>query len=107
MKPASRSTYEQGQRDYEAAMAEATELGLMSGSEATDRCQCPSCGEVFTTEGNFDRHLMPGRLAEDYDGPWCRPPTEVGLVQTDGHQWWHQPAPEGPIARSAAPVGDA
>jgi hypothetical protein len=83
---------------YEEAMAEAIELGLMSpNGQATDRCQCPTCGEVFTTEGNFDRHLMPGRNVDGYDGPWCRPPSEVGLVQTEGHRWWHQPDAEGPV----------
>jgi hypothetical protein len=50
---------------YEEAMAEAISLGLMTASgNATDRCQCPTCGAVFSTEGNFDRHLAKGRYAD-------------------------------------------
>ena len=79
-------------RIYDEAMSEAQRLGLMSGSIATDRCRCPTCGEGFTTEGNFDRHLMPGRTADDFDGSWCQPPTTVGLIQHGGG-WWHQPGP--------------
>ncbi len=69
---------------YDQAVAEAQGLGLMSGAIATDRCRCPTCGEVFSTEGNFDRHLAPGRNACDYDGPWCLPPTDGGLIRTSG-----------------------
>ena len=57
-------------RIYDEVMSKAQRLGLMSGSIATDRCRCPTCGEGFTTEGNFDRHLMPGRTADDFDGSW-------------------------------------
>ena len=48
--------------------------------------------EVFTTEGNFDRHLMPGRTADDFDGSWCQPPAAAGLIQHGGG-WWAQPGP--------------
>ena len=65
----------------------------MSGSIATDRCQCPTCGEVFTTVANFDRHLLPGRTADDFDGSRCQPPAAVGLIQNSGG-WWHQPGPD-------------
>ena len=78
---------------YDEALAEAQRLGLMSGSIATDRCQCRTCGEVFTTEANFDRHLTPGRTADDFDGSWCQPPAAVGLIQHGGG-WWHQPGPD-------------
>jgi hypothetical protein len=79
---------------YADAVAEAIRLGLMSpNSVATDRCRCPECGEVFTTERNFDRHLALGRLAEDYDGAWCRSPAEIGLVRVDDG-WWQAPGPE-------------
>lgn len=55
---------------YRAALAAAHRLGLMTASgDATDRCQCPTCGAVFSTEGNFDRHLTPGRNADDFGGP--------------------------------------
>jgi hypothetical protein len=67
---------------YEDAMTEATKLGLMTkNSEATDRCQCTACGEIFSTVGNFDRHR---------GGSDCRPPAEVGLVQ-HVRGWWLQP----------------
>ncbi len=79
---------------YDDAIAEAVDLGLMtSDGHATDRAQCPTCCEVFSTVGNFDRHLAKGRNAEEYDGPWCRLPASVGLVQHD-RGWWHQPAPD-------------
>jgi hypothetical protein len=83
--------------DYADAVAEAQRLGLTTGSHATDRCQCPECGEVFSAASNFDRHLQRAavRFADDYDGPWCCPPREVGLVQSQGG-WWHLPGPEVP-----------
>jgi hypothetical protein len=79
--------------DYDAAMAHAERLGLMSDGHATDRCQCSECGRVFSTEPNFDRHLTPGRLADDFDGDWCRSPAGVGLVQAEGG-WWTRPEPQ-------------
>ena len=78
---------------YGEAVAEAQRLGLMSGSIATNRCQCSTCGEVFTTEANFDRHLVPGRTADDFDATWCQPPAAAGLIQHGGG-WWHQPGPD-------------
>ena len=82
-----------GEGIYGKALAEAQRLGLMSGSIATERCQCPTCGEAFTTESNFDRHLTPGRNVDDFDGSWCQPPAVVGLIQHSGG-WWHQPGPD-------------
>ena len=81
---------------YNEAVAEAQGLGLMSGSIATDRCRCRTCGEVFTTEGNFDRHLTPGRNVDGFVGSWCQPPAAVGLIQHSGG-WWHQPGAEEPV----------
>lgn len=78
---------------YDEAVSEAQRLGLMSGGIATDRCQCSTCGEVFTTEGNFDRHLTPGRNDDDFDGTWCQQPATVDLIQHE-RGWWHQPAPD-------------
>lgn len=78
-------------------MAEAVRLRLMiSSGAATERCECPTCGRVFSTDGNFRRHLTPGRLLEGYDGPWCRDPATVGMVQHE-RGWWLEPAPEGPL----------
>ena len=91
---------------YAAAMAEAVELGLMTKSaEATDRCQCPTCGEVFSTEANFDRHLARGRNRDDYTGPWCRPPAKMGLIKTG--QEWHRPGSNEGVAalRGSHPAG--
>lgn len=50
------------------------------------RCQCPACGEVFSTLRNFDKHRQ---------GPWekrvCVHPSSVGLVvkgnDEDGYYW--------------------
>ena len=65
----------------EAAITEASRIGLLTKSgAATDRCQCSTCGKVFSTEANFDRHLTPARdrFAEDYGGPWCPDPGTMG-----------------------------
>jgi hypothetical protein len=81
-------------QSYEEAMAEAVSLGLMTeAGHATDRCQCPTCEDVFSTEGNFGRHLAKGRNRDDHDGPWCRPPGTVGLIQHE-RGWWHLPGAE-------------
>jgi len=62
-------------------MTEATALGLMTAKgEATERCQCPTCSQVFSTDRNFRRHLTRNRNAEGFDGSWCHPPDDVGLV---------------------------
>jgi hypothetical protein len=48
---------------YDESLAEALRAGpVTSSGDATDRCQCPTCGETFTTEANFDRHLAPRRI---------------------------------------------
>lgn len=39
------------------------------------RCLCRSCGECFSTVGNFDRHRKAGQ---------CQRPEAVGLVQVAG-----------------------
>lgn len=66
---------------YEDAVAEANQLGLMSDGKATDRAQCPTCEAVFSTSGNFDRHLTKHRYREGFTGDWCQDPASVGLVQ--------------------------
>jgi len=79
---------------YEAAMAEAIELGLMSRNGLpTERAQCPTCQAVFSTDANFDRHLTKGRNREGFTGPWCQPPASMGLIQ-DAGKVWHQPGPD-------------
>ena len=79
---------------YEEAMAEAIQLGLMTrNGEATDRCQCTTCGEVFSTEGNFDRHLTRNHNRDGFTGPWCQPPASADLIQNDLGVW-HQPGPD-------------
>ena len=76
---------------YEAAMAEATKLGLMSKNGLpTDRAQCPTCEAVFSTVSNFDRHLTKNRNRDGFPGPWCQPPASVGLIPND-RGIWHQP----------------
>jgi hypothetical protein len=91
---------------YDEAMAEAARLGLMAGptGKATDRCQCPTCGEVFSTEANFDRHLTPGRNADGFEGEWCREPSTVGLVQ-HARGWWLQPGSEVAVLTRAGNAG--
>ena len=81
--------------DYDEAMAHAVRLGLLTASGgATDRCQCPTCGQVFSTEANFDRHLSPDRQAEDFAGKWCRDPATVDLIRSG--IVWHRPGPPEP-----------
>jgi hypothetical protein len=88
------------QEGYDAATTAALRLGLITaGGSATDRCQCPTCCAVFSTETNFGRHLAPSRNDEDSEGPWCRTPAEVGLVQAPGG-WWQQPGPPEAISRA-------
>ena len=89
---------------YEAAMAEATKLGLMSKNGLpTERAKCPTCGEVFSTDANFDRHLTRGRNRDGFTGPWCQPPATVDLIH-DARGIWHLPGlPDGVVyLRSAA-----
>lgn len=82
---------------YEEAMADAVALGLLTASGvATNRCQCPTCANVFSTEGNFTRHLVRNRNRDGYEGPWCRRPGAARLVQTSGV--WHQPGSEDAVA---------
>jgi hypothetical protein len=80
--------------DFDGAMAHAIKLGLTTANgNPTSRCQCPTCGEVFSTEKNFDRHLTPGRLADGFDGDWCQDPATRGMVlKVNGV--WCQPAEE-------------
>ncbi len=86
--------------DPDEAMAHAQRLGLMtSAGNATDRCQCPTCGVVFSTESNFDRHLIAVRREEGFEGDWCQDPATVGLIGSAGV--WHLPGPEAPVLRSA------
>lgn len=49
----------------------------------TNRCQCGSCGEAFSTVGNFDRQQTINRKTGDVT---CYHPAERGLVLRDG--WW-------------------
>jgi hypothetical protein len=50
------------------------------------------CGEVFSTEKNFDKHRK-----GDYDNRYCVDPAEVGLQvrESDKGNYWVVPAPEG------------
>lgn len=61
-------------------------------------CHCPTCGEHFTTPGNFDRHRRNGA---------CLPPPEAGLVpakgRREGAKVWSEP---GRIAAENEPDSD-
>jgi len=50
------------------------------------RCQCPSCGEFFSTTRNFDSHR---KTAED-GTRFCADPEDVGLVigRVAGNTFW-------------------
>lgn len=51
-----------------------------------NRCQCPTCGEVFSTENNFNKHRK-GKYGKDRH---CVSPEKVGLVLVmvkDGCLW--------------------
>lgn len=64
------------------------EIDMLTGK----RCQCVVCGEVFSTEKNFDKHRK-----GDYDNRYFVDPAEVGLQvrETDKGNYWVVPAPEG------------
>jgi len=53
------------------------------------RCVCPSCGEVFSTIANFDRH----RVGKHENGRTCAEPESVGLEIKHGPKgtWWGMP----------------
>ena len=61
-------------------------------SRPNNRCLCPSCGEVFSGESTFDRHLAPGRHADAYAGPSCTPPEECGLGLHPHGYWMRTPS---------------
>jgi hypothetical protein len=63
---------------------------LMRGGNPTDRALCPTCGALFSTTSNFDRHLTRNRNRVGFAGSWCRPRAEVGLIQT-ALGIWQQP----------------
>lgn len=56
------------------------------------RCGCPTCGEVFSTESNFERH----RVGNYQDGRTCVDPSSVGLnrVETSTGPVWKMPPRE-------------
>jgi hypothetical protein len=58
-----------------------------------NQCHCRSCGEYFTTVGNFDRHLRGSGYPE------CLSPESVGLVR-DAFGYWQSPPPKMPIFTS-------
>ena len=53
------------------------------------RCQCPGCGEYFSTVSNFDRHRK-GKHGVDRH---CVDPVSVGLVlgESHGSTFWRMP----------------
>lgn len=96
---------------YDEAMAEAVALGLMTaGGTATDRCQCPTCGRVFSTDPNFMRHLNPDRYRAGFDKSLnCLDPAGVGLVTTalpSGVLEWHRPGSDTPVEARFGLRGD-
>ena len=54
------------------------------------RCQCTVCGEIFSTEANFDKHRKGDHTVKRY----CVNPTEVGLVlaNTASGKVWRMPS---------------
>jgi len=56
------------------------------------RCGCPTCGEVFSTESNFERH----RVGDYRSGRVCVAPETVGLnlVETATGSVWKMPPRE-------------
>lgn len=53
------------------------------------RCKCTACGEVFSTEANFDRHRK-GKGDKRY----CVDPEDVGLVikEVSTGSYWCMPS---------------
>lgn len=60
-------------------------LAVLTGK----RCQCPTCNEVFSTVGNFDRH----RVGEHGPNRKCVNPQTVGLEikATSKGTFWGMP----------------
>lgn len=54
-----------------------------------NRCQCPNCGEYFSTVSNFDKHRK-GKHGVDRH---CVDPASVGLViaESAGGTFWRGP----------------
>ena len=59
------------------------------------RSQCPTCWEIFSTEGNFDRH----RKGKHSGYRFCVPPEMVGLVKKKNGDW-ALPSGENAVYRS-------
>ena len=70
--------------------------------ENSPRSQCPTCHEVFSTAGNFDRHMTPfekrfmfKRSTNTWERrpgvPICNDPETVGLVISDKTGVWIMP----------------
>ena len=67
----------------------------MTAAVTGRRCQCPTCGDVFSTEANFARHLIRDRDDRNCIVKIrCKSPSLVGLVR-DKHGAWAQPSREG------------
>jgi hypothetical protein len=55
---------------------------------ATKRSQCPTCWEIFSTEGNFDRH----RKGKHSERRFCVSPEAVGLIRKANGDWGMPPS---------------
>lgn len=51
-------------------------MGISTANLTGKRCQCTVCGEIFSTETNFEKH----RKGDYSKGRECVNPVDVGLV---------------------------
>ena len=51
------------------------------------QAQCSLCRRVFSTVGNFDRHLVRHKRGNETVRITCRNPASVGLIQTEAGIW--------------------
>jgi len=49
-----------------------------AGWAPSRKCHCASCGENFSTVGNFDKHRQ---------GGYCTPPADAGLERNKRGVW--------------------
>ena len=66
------------------------------------RCVCPTCGEVFSTIANFDRH----RKGDYETGRVCVDPASVGMEIKvgSGGSWWGMPGNFRPRKGESVPM---
>lgn len=66
---------------------------LILNGQASSRCKCAACGEIFSTESNFDKHRVDIN-ARKRNKPYetvCVDPETVGLAISETSGCWITP----------------